>query len=85
MKNLVLADTLCRNTPSESLTRKTTVEIPQNIKFFLAKVETSPKLECKYAVKSDNDQTQINHLQHSIILGLLEQSLRSRPLRKLYI
>ena len=36
-KNLALPDTLSRNTPSELLTRKTTVEIPQNDKFYLAK------------------------------------------------
>ena len=41
--------------PPELLTRKTTVEIPQNIKFYLAKDETSPRLECKYAVKTDID------------------------------
>ena len=49
-KNLALPDILCRNTLPELVTRKTTVEIPQNIKFFLAKDETSPRLECKYAV-----------------------------------
>ena len=32
-KNLALPDTLSRNTPPELLTRKTTVEIPKNIKF----------------------------------------------------
>ena len=63
-KNLALPDTLGRNTPPELLTRKTTVEIPQNIKFYLAKDETSPRLECKYAVKTDIDQSQINYLQH---------------------
>ena len=63
-KNLALSDTLSRNTPPELLTRKTTVEIPQNIKFYLAKDETSPRLECKYAVKNDIDQSQINNLQH---------------------
>ena len=35
-KNLALPDTLSRNTPPELLTRKTTVEIPKNIKFYLA-------------------------------------------------
>ena len=64
-KNLALPDTLSRNTPPELLTRKTTVEIPQNNKFYLAKDETSPRLECKYAVKTDIDQSQINNLQHS--------------------
>ena len=63
-KNLALPDTLGRNTPPELLTRKTTVEIPQNFKFYLAKNETSPILECKYAVKTDIDQSQINNLQH---------------------
>ena len=63
-KNLALPDTLSRNTPPELLTRKTTVEIPQNINFYLAKNETSPRLECKYAVKPDIDQSQMNNLQH---------------------
>ena len=36
-RNLALPDTISRNTPPELLTRKTTVEIPQNIKFYLAK------------------------------------------------
>ena len=63
-KNLALPDKLRRNTSPELLTRKTTVEIPQNIKFYLAKNETSPRLESKYAVKTDIDQSQINNLQH---------------------
>ena len=63
-KNLELTDTLRRNTPPELLTRKTTVEIPQNMKFFLAKYGTSPRLQCKYAEKTDVDQSQINNLQH---------------------
>ena len=63
-KNLALPDTLSRNTPPELLTRKTTVEIPKNIKFYLAENETSPRLECKYAVKTDVEQSQINSLQH---------------------
>ena len=56
-KNLALPNTLSRNTPPDILTRKTTGEIPQNIKFYLAKNETSPRLECKNAVKSNK----INH------------------------
>ena len=63
-KHLTLPDTLSRNTPPKLLTRKTTVEIPQNRKFYLAKHETSPRLECKYLVKTDKEQSQINHLQH---------------------
>ena len=63
-KNLALPDTLSRNKPPELLTRKTTVEIPKNFKFYLAKDETSSRLECKYAVKIDLDQSQINDLQH---------------------
>ena len=44
-KNLALPDKLSRNTPPELLTQKTTVEIPKNIKFYLAENETSPRLE----------------------------------------
>ena len=43
---------------------KTTIEIPQNIKFFLAQTETSPSLKCKYAGKTDIDHSQMNNLQH---------------------
>ena len=63
-KNSALPDTLSRNTSPELLTRKTTVEIPQDIKFYLAKDETSTRLECKYAVKTDINPSQINNLQH---------------------
>ena len=66
-KNLALPDTLSRNTPPELLTRKTTVEIPQKIKFYLAKDETSPRLECKYAVKTDIDQSQISNLHYFLL------------------
>ena len=62
-----MPDTLSRNTPPELLTRKTTVEIPQNIKFYLAKDETSPRLECNYAVKTDIDQSQKKNLQHFLL------------------
>ena len=50
-KNLALPDTFIRNTPSELLTRRTTVKLPQNINFYLAKDETSPRLQRKYIVK----------------------------------
>ena len=63
-KNLALPDTLSRNTPPELLSGKTTVAIPKNIKFYLAKDEKSSRLECKYAVKTDIDQSQKNNLQH---------------------
>ena len=62
-KNLALPDTLSRNTPPELLIRKTTVEIPQNIKFFLAKDEIAPRIQCKSAVKTDIDQSEMNSLQ----------------------
>ena len=62
-KNLALPDTLRRNTPPELLTQKTTVEITQKIKFFLAKDKTSPRIQCKYAKKTDADQSQINNLK----------------------
>ena len=59
VKNLALPDTLSRITPPELLTRKNLFEIPQNIKFYLAKDETSPlnKLRSKYAIKTDTDQS----------------------------
>ena len=63
-KNLALPNTLSRNTPRELSTRKTIVEIPQNMKFFLSQDGTSPRLKCKYAVKSDIDESQINNLQY---------------------
>ena len=63
-KTLALPEKLSRNTPPELLTRKTTEEISQSFQFFLAKDETSPRLECKYAAKTDIDQSQINNLQH---------------------
>ena len=61
-KNLALPNTLSRNTTSELLTQKKTVEIPQSVEFFLAKDETSPRLECKNAVKIDSITKQINTL-----------------------
>ena len=61
-KNLALPDTLSRNTPPELLTRETTVELPQNIKCYLAKDENSTRLGCKYAVKTDIEQSQISNL-----------------------
>ena len=64
---IALPDTLSRNTPPKVLTRKTKVELPQNFKYFLAKDETSPQLEFKYAVKTDIDQSQINNLQHFLL------------------
>ena len=62
-KNLVLLDTLSRNTPLELFTRKTTVEIPEK-KIFLAKDEKSPRLEFKNAVQIDSDTKQIKILEH---------------------
>ena len=38
-KDLALPDKLSRNTPPELLKRKTTVEIPQNIKLYHAKIK----------------------------------------------
>ena len=62
--NLALPETLSQNTPPELITRKTTVEIPQNLEFFLVKVETSPRLECSYAVKTEFVNAQISNLRH---------------------
>ena len=62
-KKPILPDTLSRNTPLEPLPRKTTVETTQTIKIFLAKDATSPRLQCKYEVKTDIDQSQLTNLQ----------------------
>ena len=62
-KSLALTDTISRNTPTEFLSQKTTFQIPQNKKLFLAKDETSTTLQCKYAVYTDVDQSQLNNLQ----------------------
>ena len=59
-KNLAPPDTLSGNTPLELLTRKTTVEMPQRIKFFLTKDETLPRIETETGVKTNVDKTQIN-------------------------
>ena len=63
-KNLALPDKLSRNTLRELSTRKTTVKIPQNINFFLARDEISTRLECQNTLKTDVDHAQINNLQH---------------------
>ena len=63
-KNPSLRDTLSPNTPSELLTRKTTVEIPQNTKLFLAKDKKSARLKCENTEKIDYDTNQINILEY---------------------
>ena len=49
-KKIALPDILSLKTPPRLITRKTTVENPQNFKFLPAKDGTSPQLECRYAV-----------------------------------
>ena len=66
-KNRILPNTLSRKMPPDLLTRKKTVKIQQNVKIFLAKDETSSRLESKYAVKTDIDQSQINNLPHFLL------------------
>ena len=67
-RKLALPYTLSRITPLELLTRKTTVEILQNLKNFFAKYKTSPRLECK---------TQSNL---SLMLNKKESTLPQQPL-----
>ena len=68
IKTIALPDTFRQNTSSELITRKTTVELPQNSKLFLAKDETSPRLECNFAVKTDHDNSKLKNLQHVFII-----------------
>ena len=51
-KNLALPDLLSRTIDEEHFkkTRNITVEIPENIKFFLAKTPFTNNLECKYSI-----------------------------------
>ena len=56
-------DTRSKNAPQDLVKRKTTCEIHQNTKNFLAYDERSPRLECKYAFKVYFDNKQIIHLE----------------------
>ena len=58
-KNLALPDTLSRNTPPELLTQKLQLKYQKILNFISRKMK---RLECKYAVKTDIDQSQINNL-----------------------
>ena len=55
-KSLALPDTLSKITPTEQLTRITTIEIPRFIKKNFAENKISPRLECIYAKKIDIDK-----------------------------
>ena len=58
-KNLAVPDLLNRKIDEEHFTkiRDITVEIPENIKFFLAKTPFTNNLECKYSICNDtNDE-----------------------------
>ena len=57
-------DTRSKNAPQDLVKRKTTCEIHQNTKIFLAYDERSPRLECKYAFKVYFDNKQIIHLEY---------------------
>ena len=63
-QTLALPDTLSHNTHQNFFTRKTSVEIPQNIKLVFAKDETSRQLECKHATKNESDTKQKSNLEH---------------------
>ena len=64
-KNLALPDLLSRTIDEEHFTktRGITAEIPENIKFFLAKTPFTNNLECKYSIcNNTNDQNTENHI-----------------------
>ena len=59
-KNLALPDLLSRTIDEEHITKRRdiTVEIPENLKFFLAKTPFTNNLECKYSIcNNTNDKT----------------------------
>ena len=66
-KNLALPDLLSRTIDDEHFTktRDITVEIPENIKSFLAKTPFTNNLECKYSICNNNndDNTEKTHYQ----------------------
>ena len=57
-KNLALPDLLSRTIDEEHFTktRDITVEIPEIIKFFLAKTPLANKLECKYSICNNTEE-----------------------------
>ena len=57
-KNLALPDLLSRTIDEEHFTksRDTTVEIPDNIKFFFTKTPFANNLECKYSICYNTNQ-----------------------------
>ena len=64
-KNLALPDLLSRTIDEEHFTktRDITIEIPENIKFFLAKTPFANNLECKYSIcnKTTDENTEKTH------------------------
>ena len=64
-KNLALPDLLSRTRDKEHFTktRDITVEIPENIKFFFAKIPFTNNLECKYSIcnNANDDNTEKTH------------------------
>ena len=63
--NLALSDLLSRTIDEENFTktRDITVEIPENIKFFLAKTPFTNNLECKYSIcnNTNDENTEKTH------------------------
>ena len=62
-KNLALPDTLSRNTHLNYLHEKQQLKY-QKHKILPCRKRNITRLECKYAVKTDIEQSQINNLQH---------------------
>ena len=64
-KNLALPDLLSTTIDKENFTktRDITVEIPENMKFFLAKTPFTNNLECKYSIcnNTNDENTEITH------------------------
>ena len=67
-KNLALPDLLSRTIDEEHFTktRYITVEIPENMNFFLAKTPFTNNLECKYSIcnKTRDENTEKNTTQY---------------------
>ena len=84
-KKSCLARQKIQNTSAETLAIKTTVEIPQKIKFFLAKDETSPQLESKNARKTHIETLIETHIEiHIETFKFITLSIITRLPKKHY-
>ena len=71
-KNLALPDLLSRTIDEEHFTktRDITVEIPENIKFFLAKTPLTNNLECKYCICNNTNDKNTEKTHYTVLANI---------------